>query len=303
MSVVSTPRRTPPPPGQPYYYGWRDVHRALPDGSTRHERIPLTLEDALHPQEGDFIMEGSLHDLLRTYLADVARARLAADPRAEVLSNCGVYWHHPDFDHHAPDVALVFGVRGKVLNRPSFDVVKEGVRPRWIFELVSPNTRKNDVETKLEQYHQVDVPYYVIFDREDDDADWTLVGYQWTPAGYLGLNTDARGRLWIDCLNLWVGVDGQKIICYDAVTDEPIGDYTALTQFLEQARRRAQAEAARADTETARADTEATRADTEAARADTEATRADTEAARAAAAETRVRELEAELQRRSPGDV
>ena len=51
MSTLQTPgRKVTPPPDNPWYYGWRDVIRTLPDGTRRPEQIPLTLEDALHPQ-------------------------------------------------------------------------------------------------------------------------------------------------------------------------------------------------------------------------------------------------------------
>jgi hypothetical protein len=38
----------------PYVYGWREVLPTLPFGAQVWERVPLTLEDILHPQEGDF---------------------------------------------------------------------------------------------------------------------------------------------------------------------------------------------------------------------------------------------------------
>ena len=54
----------------------------LPDGSTVFEQIPLTLEDALHPQEGDKIMTNTVHDRDWTYLGIVARRLVAGDATA-----------------------------------------------------------------------------------------------------------------------------------------------------------------------------------------------------------------------------
>ena len=38
----------------PHPYSWRDVEQTAPDGSLELLRVPLTLEDILHPQFGDF---------------------------------------------------------------------------------------------------------------------------------------------------------------------------------------------------------------------------------------------------------
>ena len=94
MSTVieSRSKVTPPPADNPWYYGYRDMNHQLPDGTLRHERIPLTLEDTLHPQEGDCIVESDLHERLLTYLASVFRWRTAEDPGVLILSDTGVYW-------------------------------------------------------------------------------------------------------------------------------------------------------------------------------------------------------------------
>jgi Uma2 family endonuclease len=149
-------------------YGWRDVVVTLPDG--RHDviRYPLTLDDVLHPQLGDVVVTGTLHDLVRDYLADVFRAYTYHDLTALVISDTGVYWDDPELKHHAPDVGAIFGVSERDRNRTSFDVAVEGVRPRVLVEVVSPNTRENDVETKFVKYHQARVPYYIILDRQQE---------------------------------------------------------------------------------------------------------------------------------------
>src|SRR5262245_32431575 len=57
MSTIADPRisaRSQPP--DPFYYGWRMRRHVAADGTETLEQIPLTLEDVLHPQEGDFIV-------------------------------------------------------------------------------------------------------------------------------------------------------------------------------------------------------------------------------------------------------
>lgn len=244
MSTVIEPQspRTPPPPDNPFYYGSRTVYRTMPDGTTKYEQIPLTLEDCLHPQEGDYIRESDVHDLLRSYLAAVFRWRTAKDPGALILSDTGIYWDDPrlPYDHHCPDVAAIFGIKTRKPIYPSFFVGEEGVRPRLIVELVSPNTRTNDVEKKVRHYHEVEIPMYVIADREGYHDPWKLIGYLWRPDEYMRIPTDLQGRLWLDAVGVWLGVDGTRLVCYDRNGTE-IGDYTNLAQQLDAEKQRADA--------------------------------------------------------------
>jgi len=53
----TTVRPSPPiaPTRVPFRYGWRFVPRPTPDDPRHLEQVPLTLEDVLHPEAGDFI--------------------------------------------------------------------------------------------------------------------------------------------------------------------------------------------------------------------------------------------------------
>jgi Uma2 family endonuclease len=268
MSTVAdlTAKQPEPPEHDPFYYGRRKVWHELPDGSTRTEDTPLTLRDHLHPQEGDKFVEGSLHNDLRAYLEKVFWSRVDHDPGALVLSDTGIYWHEPEFDHHSPDVALIYGIREPRENWPSFDVIEQGTRPRLIVELVTPRYRKNDVVDKMRQYHQVHIPLYVILDRLRDDDPWVIRAYQWTPRHYQALPLEEDGRLWLADLNLWLAVDGLRIRCFDGSTDRELEDYKEVLKRMEQEEARAEAEKSRAEAEKSRAEAEKSRADAAAAR-------------------------------------
>lgn len=257
MSTTTTARELSPddlpPPDNPYYYGSRVVRRVRPDGAEYGERVPLTRRDVLHPQEGDYIVESDLHDLLRSYLASVCRARLAEVPGALVLSNTGIYWDDPDIEHFAPDVAVIFDVKEKRDEWASFDVAEQRTRPKLIIELVSPHVRRNDVVDKFEDYHTLGIARYVIADRPRRGADWGLLGFEHTPTGYLPMPADNQGRLWLEAVGVWLAAEGQRLVCYDGATGQPIGDYTEITRLLDQERGRAEAEKQRADTAEARA--------------------------------------------------
>ena len=72
MSTVSRPKppKSPPPEPDPFRYGWRYVRVEHPDGTVSFDQIPLTLEDVLHPEVGDFIVQTDGRDSDLNYLKD-----------------------------------------------------------------------------------------------------------------------------------------------------------------------------------------------------------------------------------------
>ncbi len=302
--VPTRPDSDAPFPGvaDPFRYGWRDVCVTTADGLEEWDRIPLTLEDVLHPQLGDHHVLSDPHNIDCTYLQVVLKARLAGDASAVVLADCGVYWDEPALRHHSPDIAVILGVRQRRA-WTTFDVAEEGVRPVLIVEVTSPDTRVNDVVTKVRQYALAGVYRYIIVDARERAGTrrLSLTSYRLSPDGYESDPLDGSGRAWLEPAGIWMGVavdpvtGADRLACYDPATGEEIGDYTRISQDLAEAQARLESEAARADAETARADAET-------ARADAETARADAEAEARVESENRVRRLEEEL-RRLRGDA
>jgi hypothetical protein len=71
----------------PFRYGWRLVPRPTPNNPYYLERVPLTLDDALHREVGDFIVHSDRHETDCMDLTAVPHARLEPSRRAIVLSN------------------------------------------------------------------------------------------------------------------------------------------------------------------------------------------------------------------------
>jgi len=295
-SIPSAARR--PEPDDRYRYGWRFVRRKRPDGRIVVVQVPLTLEDLLHPREGDVILETDYHDTDRAFLKAVFKRALADDPSAVVLSNCLIKWDVPRLRGHGPDLVVIKGVRRPNRDWSRFDVAKEGVRPALIVEITSPGTRRNDVDYKVKHYHRARVPLYVIVDvrQQRGRRHVELIGYRWAPAGYERIPLDEHGRLWLEPVQLWLGIEDGRVACYDRHGNK-IGDYTALSQAQEEAEKQAKAEAeARKQAEKqARAEARARKQAEKQAQAEAKA-RARAEE-RSRAAEARLRQLEAELRR------
>ncbi len=295
MSSVPTSQLPEP---DPFRYGWRYVRVRGPGGKESLEQVPLTLEDVLHPETGDFIVQSDPHDDDVSYLKYVFKWRLVGNPRTAVVSDCRVDWNLPGIRPLGPDVAVFVDVKKRKL-WATLNVAAERVKPALVAEVTSPDTRKNDLEIKVDYYHRARVPLYVIADSIQEDGEkrrLRLIGYRYTRAGFRKIAPDAGGRLWLEPVGVWLGVtqDRQlgydRLACYDPATGQEIGDYIELNEALG-----IEKEAhARADR---RAKAEAARAKKLAAKAKTASARAQAEAQARALAEARVRELEAAIRR------
>ena len=314
----------------PFRYGWRLVPRPTPDNPRHLEQVPLTLDDVLHPEVGDFIVHSDLHETDRMYLTAVLRARLEPSRRAIVLSDVRIAWDLPDLRAHGPDVMVIPGVR-KRRNWSTFEVAVERARPALIIEIVSPDARENDVVIKVEHYARAGVAQYVIVDDTGRGGvrRLRLLDYRLEGTAYRLQEPDAEGRVHLAIADVWLGIRRDHVVCYDAAGRE-IGDYVTVVRQAAKAEARAKQAAARARQEAAaRAEAEA-RARQEAAAREAEAAaraeaeerarqeaaareaeararaeaeeRAQQEAAARAEAEERLRELENEL-RRLRGDA
>lgn len=276
--------RPPSPEPDPFRYGWRYVRIIGPDGTEAFDQVPLTLEDVLHPEVGDFIVRSDPQVSDISYLRNVFRARLQDRPGALVLSDCRVDFNIPGVRPLGPDVVVFFGVKRRII-WATCDVGRERARPVLVVEVTSPDTRSNDVGIKLDYYHRARVPWYLIADaviEEGGERRIELILYRRTRTGYRRVEPDAHGRVWLEPVGLRLGLkrDPQggflRLACFDPVTGQEVGDYSAISRALTDAQDRAEAKAARAEVEAARA-------------------RAEAEAR--TQAEARIRELEAALKR------
>jgi Uma2 family endonuclease len=222
----SADRITQPPQPDPFRYGWRFIRKLLPDGSTDLVQVPLTLEDVLHPQEGDVIPESTYQERDAEYLRPIFRERVARLPGGYFLADCLIDWNVPGVRNHSPDLTVFRDVpHPPVENIGIFRVRQFGGRCVLVVEIVSPDTRENDVVHKLREYHQVRVPLYVLIDQERENGPRGVVGHRYTPRRYVRLRPDRQGRVLLKPLGLSLAVEDELAVCYDAETGERLGDY------------------------------------------------------------------------------
>ena len=232
-----------------FRFGWRYVPRTKSDGTSDLEMVPLTLEDALHPQEEDHYMISDPHTHDCNYLQYVFESRVSEISGAIILADCRVAWDEEGTYAHGPDVAVIFNVAHRKLWR-TFNTVHEGTRPSLIVEVTSDSTRVNDVERKVVEYAEAGVPRYVIVDADESNETRTIsfIHYQ-LPDGaseYEELPISANGRVWLPEVRLWLGEEEGQVACFDT-RGRKIPNYVELDRTLTELDSRAEAAEQRAE--------------------------------------------------------
>jgi Uma2 family endonuclease len=215
-------------------YGWRFVRRE--DGEL--VQVPLTLEDCLHPQEGDHVSANSHHNDDCVYLKAVFDSRRLTPPFAIVSHDLLVDWGLAGMRNHSPDVAVFTGLGRDPRPTGLLRLARLGGRCDLIVEVVSPDKRDNDVVHKFDHYFRIGIPFYVLIDQEQEDGPRTLRAYRHTPAGYVEEPPDAMSRVPLPPVGLLLGLreDG-RAVCFDAATGEEIEDLSGQLRAREEEQR------------------------------------------------------------------
>jgi Uma2 family endonuclease len=282
MSTVIESEASPPPEkDDPWRLGWRYVPHVGPDGETTYEQVPLTEDGLLFPEEGDFVVTNDSHVIDCNYLYAALKHWATRREGGLVLEDHRVDWETPGLRPLGPDIAVFDELREKWdPHRGTLPVKTFGARTLLVMEVVSPNTRSNDLGIKVEFYHRVGARFYAIVDRHEtrEGVDARLFGYRANPTapdGFIKAEPDERGWIWLETVGLWLGLVDERAALFEE-NGERIPDYGEAMQEKQNAYARIAAAEGRAATEA-------------------DARRIAEQ--RTAAAEARVKELEAALQR------
>ncbi|MCB0061732.1 MAG: Uma2 family endonuclease [Caldilineaceae bacterium] len=227
MSIISKPtaiRPTADPHAPNWELGWRYETVTHPDGTTEEVRVALTLDEALHPEEGYVMPVRSSHARITNDLVDMLRAYFAQEPGIAIFDDLVFVWDHSEVRNYAPDVAVVPNVRDPVADRGRFVVAEEGTGPRLIIEVVSPATRTGDRVDKVRDYPLVGVQEYVYIDQwqRKGQTVWEVVGYRLVGDHYLPLVPDEDGALYLETVNLRIGMEEGQVWLEDANTGQDL---------------------------------------------------------------------------------
>ena len=86
--------------------------------------------------------------------------------------------------------------------------------------MTSESTRHTDLVKKRRNYFRAGVEYYVIIDdvpprRADAPRRLRILGYRRGSRGFERLPLDDQGRLWLEAVGVWLGIEGERVVCYD----------------------------------------------------------------------------------------
>lgn len=204
--------------------GWRYETVRTPDGKQTQVRIPLTPDEALHPQEGHIMPVRNVLDTITDDLCDMLRAHYAEKPAMTIYHDLVFQWDHPDVRAYAPDVAVVPNVRDPQAERGEFVVAAEETRPRLIIEVVSPSSREGDRVQKFNDYALVGVQEYVYIDHwtRKGQTVWEITGFRLQGDRYLPMLPDEDGALYCETVGLRIGIEEGKVWLEDANTGEDL---------------------------------------------------------------------------------
>ena len=108
-----------------------------------------------------------------------------SDRRRDVYVSADLLIHYEEGNPRksiAPDVLVVFGVEDRV--RMSYRLWEEGKGPDFVLEVASPNTWREDVETKPGVYARLGVREYFLYDPTGEHLRPRLQGYRLVDGEY-----------------------------------------------------------------------------------------------------------------------
>ncbi len=195
-----------------------------PDGRMELTETPLTREDYLNPRFGDKWVQGRKHGDAIFDLAGRLRHWFHSAPDLLILFDVQ-HILGPGLPKPCPDVSVIRGARNPERVDGSYSVVKQGVPPCLIIEVISPKDRRIreiDEQDKVEIYQRTGVPEYLLLELPRKPSDrHGIFGYRLDPAGkYQRMVSDEQGRLLSETTGLWfsISLEGDRVVIRDVAT-------------------------------------------------------------------------------------
>lgn len=238
----------------PYVYGWREHRELTADGEDRIRRTPLTYQDLLDPQEGDFIAEDTVHRKVTEGLADILERRYSAEPTVAVWRNLKIVFHVEGLTSGpAPDLCVVTGVEDRDRRRRSFRYGQEPGKVSLVIEVVSKSSVKKDYRDLLKIYAPLGVEEYVAIRPLGHYPDGPFALTAWRldreTRRLRPIATDPQGRIHSQTTGLLLGTgkDGWRLAVWDAESGERLRRSDEEAAWQEERAERAQERAERAE--------------------------------------------------------
>lgn len=262
MSVeLETPPPRTPRLDDPFRIGYRTVRRTDADGGVVFDKMPLTEEDFLHPQEEDRFMLTQRHTRTVYAIACAIEVQARQGLNLGVLMEHRIDWQVGTLEPHGPDIAVFRDFPSDWDgDRGTFPVRDEGSKPLVVIEVTSEATRHTDFEAKFLEYETAGIPYYVIVDLAGPEQAPKILAFRRATKGYRAMREDPKLGYLLPDLHVWLRWEHDRAIVADEEGIDIPEPETAVErmkqsdQRLDDERRRSEAEKQRAEAEKQRAD-------------------------------------------------
>ncbi len=223
-----------------FYYGYRILITHDDNGAEIYTTMPLTPDDFLDPLEGDRFMQGQPHYKNTGALHSIFEYIHRNTPATIVLSDVKMVWGIDGLSDPAPDIAVIPDVADSLEEHTSFDVRKQGTRPSFILEVVSPKYRREDRKKKVPVYRRAGIYEYFILDSRQRKGrkKYEIAGYRLRGKNYTEIKpgeptstdihrpSEARGVNWLYSRvnKVWMGLSRERdeFLVIDGLTGERI---------------------------------------------------------------------------------
>jgi Uma2 family endonuclease len=240
--------------------------------------VPHAAKRITYPtSDGKPMAETDIHRRLMTELIAALQVFYADEPLVYVSGNLLLFYEEGNRRRHiSPDVFVVRGVPKH--ERENYLLWEEGQSPRFVVELTSSSTRKEDTNKKFELYRDVlKVREYFLFDPMGDYLKPSMQGWRLRsgvyhpiravegrlPSQTTGLHLERAGndlRLWNPETGVWLPTPSERAEEAEARADDAL---TLAVERMDQTVARADQAVALAVERADRADERATRAEAE----------------------------------------
>jgi Uma2 family endonuclease len=180
--------------------------------------IPKAARRITYPtSDGKPMAETDIHRDLMVALIETLRVHYADQPSVYVSGNLLICYEEGDGRKHlSPDVFVVPGVGNH--RRENFLLWEEGHAPRFVIELTSSSTRKEDTSKKFELYRGVlKVREYFLFDPMGDYLKPSMQGWRLRAGVYHPIR-EVDGRLPSLTTRLHLERDGNELRLWNPAT-------------------------------------------------------------------------------------
>jgi Uma2 family endonuclease len=174
-------------------------------------------EEYLPESDGRPMAETDIHRDQMIYLLDALQEYFRNDPNAYVTGNIFLYYRDAlgELKSVSPDVFVVKGV--KKGQRRIYVLEKEGKAPDVVIELISRETKLEDLGSKRVLYAGFGVSEYYIFDPLQEALSMQLRGHRLEGEDYAPM---IGARLHSEVLDLDLVVENHLLRLYDPKTGE-----------------------------------------------------------------------------------